>query len=151
MVGLSSIAMGAAPIFGGALLGASTGQLKAPDLRNEINRDLELLDRLPAEQVVRREALRHCIDDRIDDLIATTQRKRQMRTALSGYEGNWRDIYLMLSTVLFTIVWWNVDHRHKNWAVLFIVLLFASALSSYYVFRRIRRTVLSARHHHRHG
>ena len=150
MVGLSSIALSAAPIFGGALLGASTGQLKAPDLRNEIHRDLELLDQLPEEQAARREALRHCIDDRIDDLIATTQRKRQMRTALSGYEGNWRDIYLMLSTVLFTVVWWNVDHRHKNWVALFILLLFGSILSSYYVFRRIRRTVTAARHRHRH-
>ena len=51
MPGLAEIAMGAAPIAGGALLGVVAGNIKAPDVRGVIKQDMELLDGFPAEQV----------------------------------------------------------------------------------------------------
>ena len=44
MPGFADIALGAAPIAGGALLGAVAGSLKGPDFRGMIKADLELLE-----------------------------------------------------------------------------------------------------------
>ncbi|HWX98809.1 MAG TPA: hypothetical protein VNY55_02750, partial [Mycobacterium sp.] len=70
MPGMAAMAMGAAPVVGGALLGAAVGQFRGPDLRAGIKQDLELLERMPEIEAARREALRRSINDRIDDLVA---------------------------------------------------------------------------------
>jgi hypothetical protein len=142
MAGLAGIALGAAPVLGGALLGSASGQLRARDVRDEIKRDLELLERLPEDQVIRRAALRRSIDDRIDDLITAMERRRQLRAAVSDYEGNWRDIFLMLCAVMFTIVWWNVDHHRTSWLPLFVAMILASVVAAGYAFRGLRLSVL---------
>ena len=87
--------LGAAPIFGGALLGVAAGQIKGPDFRGTIKTDLELLDALPPDQEARRTALQRTIDQRIDDLIAANDRSRALRAAAASYQGNWRDIVLV--------------------------------------------------------
>jgi hypothetical protein len=66
MPGLAEIALAGAPIAGGALLGAAAGNIKPPDIRAIITKDLDLLDRIPAEQVERRARLQRSIDQRID-------------------------------------------------------------------------------------
>ena len=61
MAGLGAIALGTAPLLGGTLFAGAAGQLKGPDYRSGINQDLDLLERLPADQVDRRAAiLRWC-------------------------------------------------------------------------------------------
>jgi hypothetical protein len=49
---LAQLALGTAPIVGGARL--AVGQLKAPDYRGLIKQDMDLLDRLPPEATARR-------------------------------------------------------------------------------------------------
>ncbi len=110
MPGMAAIAMGAAPVLGGALFGAAVGQLRGPNLREGIKQDLELLDQMPEVETARREALRRSIDDRIDELITAEDTARQPRAAASSYQGSWRDIVLFLCRVLFSVVWWSVDH-----------------------------------------
>ncbi|MDT7763727.1 MAG: hypothetical protein QOC63_3147 [Mycobacterium sp.] len=144
MAGLSSIALGTAPILGGALLGVAAGQIRAPDVRSAIKQDLELLDRLPEHQVARREALQRTIDDRIDDLVKANERGRRLRAAASSYEGNWRDIVLFLCAVLFTIVWWNVSHARSNWLLVFIAMIAASVIAAMYAARGSRRALRQA-------
>ena len=46
MPSLLSMALGAAPVFGGVLFTAAAGQLKGPDLRGLIKADLDLLERM---------------------------------------------------------------------------------------------------------
>lgn len=142
MPGLAAIALGSAPIFGGALLGAAAGQFVSTDFRAGIKEDMELLDRLPEDEVDRRAALRRSIADRIDDLVAANEKRRQLRAAAIVYQGNWRDLVLFLCTVLFIAVWWNVDHDRKSWLPLFIVLIFASLITAGYAFRGVRRSIL---------
>ena len=77
MPGMAALAMGVAPVLGGALLGAAVGQFKGPDLRDGIKQDLELLEQLPESEAGRREALRRSINDRIDDLIAANDAARR--------------------------------------------------------------------------
>ncbi|HUO36890.1 MAG TPA: hypothetical protein VMU34_03150, partial [Mycobacterium sp.] len=97
MPGITEIALGTAPIFGGALLGVAAGQLRGPDFRGQLKADLDLLDRLPPGETARRAALQDSIDQRIDDLVQANKRSRQLRAAASSYQGNWRDIVLFLA------------------------------------------------------
>jgi hypothetical protein len=143
MPGLAQLALGTAPVVGGALLAVGAGQLKAPDYRGLIKQDMDLLDRLPPEATARRADLQHTIDVRIDDLVAATYRGRELRQAAASYQGNWRDVVLFLCTVLFTVVWWNVSHSRTNWLPIFIVLILLSILTAGYAARGVARAVAS--------
>jgi hypothetical protein len=142
MAGIGAIALGAAPIFGGALLGVAAGQIRGPDFRGQIKADLDLLDRIPEDDTARRAALQASINQRIDDLVAANQKSRELRAAAASYEGNWRDIVLVLCAVLFTVVWWNVPHGRSNWMVMFIVMIVVSVVAAFYAFRGIRRAMI---------
>jgi hypothetical protein len=146
MPGLAAIALGSAPIFGGALLAVAAGQLVGRDFRTGIKEDMELLERLPEDEVDRRAALRRSIADRIDDLVVANEKRRQLRAAAIVYEGNWRDIVLFLCTILFTAVWWEVDHDRKSWLPLFVILILASVVTAGYAFRGVRRSMLKLIH-----
>jgi hypothetical protein len=146
MPGLAAIALGSAPIFGGALLAVASGQFFGRDFRTGIKEDMELLERLPEDEESRRAALRRSIADRIDDLVAANEKRRQLRAAASVYQGNWRDIVLFLCAVLFTVVWWDVDHDRKSWLPLFIVLILASVVTAGYALRGARRSMLKLIH-----
>jgi hypothetical protein len=137
MAGMGDMALGAAPIAGGAVLGALMGTVKGPDFRALIKSDIELLNSLPEESVELRAALQRTIDERVYELIATVDRNRELRKAASGYQGNWRDIFVFLCALMFTIVWWNVPHSRSNWLVTFIVLVILSAIVGLYATRGI--------------
>lgn len=145
MPGFAELALAGAPIAGGALLGVAAGNLKPPDLRGTIKKDMELLEGLPPEQTERRAELQRVIDLRIDDIIAGIDRNRSIREVATSYQGNWRDIVLFLCGILFTIVWWNVPHGRTNWLLMFIVMVIASVLAGIYAARGIVRAVRSLR------
>lgn len=145
MPGIAEIALGAAPIAGGALLGAAAGSLKGPDFRGTIKSDLELLERIPSEKVALRAALEQSIDGRIADLIETTDKSRQLREVAASYRGNWRDIVVFVCAVLFTIVWWNVPHSRSNWLVTFVFLILLSGVVAVYASRGIIRALTGLR------
>ena len=145
MPGIAEIALGAAPIAGGVLAGALAGTIKGPDYRGMIKDDLELLEKIPPEDVELRAALKSSIDMRIADLVASTERTRQLRDAASAYKGNWRDGVLFLCSVLFTVVWWNVPHDRTNWLVTLIFLILLSAVLGLYSVRGIVRELRRSR------
>ena len=139
MPGIAELALGAAPIAGGAMLGAVAGNLKGPDVRGFITKDLDLLDRLPPEQVDRRARLQASIDQRVDDLITAGERSRELREAAMSYRGNWRDIVVFICALLFTFIWWNVSHSRANWLVMFIAMIVLSVAAGIYAGRGILR------------
>ena len=145
MPGMAAMAMGAAPVLGGALLGAAVGQLRGPNLREGIKQDLELLERLPEAEVARRDALRRSINERVDELVAANDKARQLRAAAGSYQGNWRDIVLFACTVLFSIVWWSVDHDRDSWLPVFITTIAASVVAGGYAVRGMRRSARRVR------
>ncbi|MGA9676696.1 MAG: hypothetical protein WBR28_16100 [Mycobacterium sp.] len=151
MPGMAAMAMGAAPVVGGALLGAAVGQIRGPDMREGIKQDLELLAQMPEMEASRREALQRSIDDRIDELIVAADKARQLRATASSYEGSWRDIVLFLCTVLFAIVWWSVDHDRGSWLPVFITTIAASVVAGGYAVRGLRRGVRRAARRARRG
>lgn len=149
MPGIAELALAGAPIAGGALLGIAAGNLKAPDVRGMIAKDMDLLDRIPEEQVERRAELQRVIDLRIDSLIAAVDKNREMRELAASYQGNWRDIVVFICAILFTIIWWNVDHHRANWTLMFIVLIVLSILAGVYAARGVVRGVAAVMHSRR--
>ena len=142
---IADVAFGAAPIAGGVLMGVLAGTIKGPDYRGMIKDDLELLEKIPPEDVELRAALKSSIDVRIADLVVSTERTRQLRDAASSYKGNWRDGVLFLCSVLFTVVWWNVPHDRTNWLVTLIFLILLSAVLGLYSVRGIVRELRRSR------
>ena len=155
MSGLAGLAMGTAPIAGGALLAAAVGQLKGPfktaDFRELIKQDQDLLKGIPPEQNSRRAELQRTIDERIDDLIAATDRNRSLRQEASGYQGNWRDAVLCVCIVLFAVIWWNVSHSRANWLPMFVMLILLAMVTAFYAARGFVVSVRKTMHrHHQH-
>src|SRR3954451_19321070 len=142
MPGFAELALGAAPIAGGALLGVAAGGLKPTEARAVIRKDMELLDRIPDDEPELKARLKESIDQRINDLIVATQRTRELRLAAASYEGNWRDIVVFICAVLFTIIWWNVSHSRSNWLLLFIVMIVLSILAGVYAGRGVVRAII---------
>lgn len=141
MPGIAELALGAAPIAGGAMLGVIAGNLKPPDIRGQLMKDFDLLERIPPEQMERRARLQASIDQRIDDLISAGERSRELREAALSYKGNWRDIVVFLCAVLFTIVWWNVSHDRSNWLIMFVAMIVLSVAAGIYAGRGVLRAV----------
>lgn len=141
MPGIAELALGAAPIAGGALLGVAAGNLKAPDVRGLIAKDMDLLERIPDDQPELKARLKASIDERINDLIKSTERTRELKLAALSYTGNWRDIVVFICAILFTIVWWNVSHARANWLVMFIVMIIVSVVAGIYAGRGIVRAI----------
>jgi hypothetical protein len=141
MPGIAELALGAAPIAGGAMLGAIAGNFKGPDVRALIIKDMDLLERLPPEQAERRARLQASIDQRIDDLITAGERSRELREAALSYRGNWRDIVVFICALLFTFIWWNVSHSRANWLVMFIAMVVLSVAAGIYAGRGLLRAL----------
>ena len=135
MPGIAELALGAAPIAGGAMLGVIAGNLRPPDVRGMIAKDMDLLERLPEEEVELRDRLRASINQRISDLVTAGERSREIRLAATSYQGNWRDIVVFLCAVLFTIVWWNIDHDRTNWLPMFVIMIVVSVVAGIYAGR----------------
>jgi len=133
------------------MLAIAAGQFKGPDYRGLISQDMDLLDRLPPEAGKRRADLQRTIDARIDDLVDAADRGRALRRAAVSYQGNWRDIVLLLCVLLFTIIWWEVDHSRANWLPMFILLILLAVVASVYTLRgllRVAFTLARWRPHH---
>lgn len=143
MAGLGQIALNSAPVFGGLMLAVAAGQFNGPNYRGLIKEDMDLLDRLPADATARRAELQRTIDARIDDLVDATNRSRALRGAALSYQGNWRDIVLFLCALLFTFVWWDVDHQRSNWLPMFILLIVLSVVAAVYALRGMLRAASS--------
>jgi hypothetical protein len=140
MIGLAELATNIAPVAGGLLIGVAAGYLITPDIRGSIKQDLELLDRLPPEQAELRAELQRTVELRIADLIAAVDRYRPLQKAAS-YRSDLRDLGLFALVVLFTVVWWGVDHHRSGWLPLFIVLIVAAVWTASFAFRGVRKSL----------
>jgi hypothetical protein len=145
-MGIGDIALGAAPLAGGALLGIAAGSFKGPDYRGLIKQDFDLLERIPEDRVELRAALQRSIDERIADLIVSNEKTRQLREVAASYKGNWRDIVVFVCAVLFTLIWWNVNHSRSNWLPMFVVMIVVSAIAGFYATRGVAQAIRTVFH-----
>jgi hypothetical protein len=155
MSGLGAFALGAAPLAGGVILGglAGKGTANVGDLRGVIKLELDLLERIPEDQVTRRAALEQVIAQHVNDLVVATEKSRQRQRSISYFTENWRDIVLFLTTVLFTVITWHADHHRPVWLPLFIAATLMSVVTAQSVLRGFLRHIRPAPHgdhDHRH-
>ena len=148
MSGLGAFALGAAPLAGGLLVGgmAGSGGPNAPDLRAFIKSELDLLERIPEDQVTRRAALEQVIAAHIEDLVVAIEKSRQLQRRISYLTENWRDVVLFLTSVLFTVVAWHADHHRPVWLPIIIAAILMSVVTALYVLRGFLRHVRPAPH-----
>ena len=146
MAGIAELALSAAPLAGGALLGAAAGSFKGPDVRALIAKDMDLLERIPDDRPELKARLKVSIDERINDLVEATEKSRALREAAISYGGNWRDIVVFICAILFTIVWWNVNHSRNNWMIMFIAMIVLSVVAAIYAGRGIARAIANFLH-----
>ncbi|MET0865891.1 MAG: hypothetical protein ABWZ98_16290 [Nakamurella sp.] len=141
MSGLGAFALGAAPLAGGLLVGgmAGRGGPNAPDLRALIKSEMDLLERIPEDQVTRRAALEQVIAQHIDALVVAIEKGRQLQRRTSYLTENWRDLVLFLTTVLFAVVAWHADHNRPLWLPIFIAATLLSVVTALYVLRGLLR------------
>jgi hypothetical protein len=144
MSGLEGFALGAAPLAGGALLGGMAG--KGTDLRAVIKSELDLLERIPEDEVTRRSALEQVIAQHVNDLAVAEERGRQRQRRISYFTENWRDLVLFLTTVLFTVITWHADHHRPIWLPLFIAATLMSVVTALTVLRGFLRHIRPAPH-----
>ena len=109
----------------------------ADELRAAIKSELELLQRIPEDQVAGRAALKQMIGEQIDDLIVATEKSREFRRMIRYFteRDNWRDIVLFFTTVLFAVIIWGADHHRPVWLPLFIATIVMSVVTAIYVVR----------------
>lgn len=148
-MGFAELALAGAPLAGGALLGMVARNAKAPDVRGMIKQDMDLLDRLPDEQTERRANLQRVIDLRVDHLIAGVDKGQHLREVAASYEGNWRDIVVFVCALLFTFIWWNVDHSRADWMPVLIAMLVLCVVTAIYATRGARLALRAMFHKHR--
>jgi hypothetical protein len=137
MPGIADLALGAAPLAGGALLGLAAGNFKGPDVRGAITKDMDLLDRISDDQPELKRRMKESIDLRIGDLIAATEKSRALRDAAFSYRGNWRDIVAFVCALLFTFIWWNVKHSRPHWMLTFVVLVILCVVTLLFALRGV--------------
>jgi len=135
MSGLGAFALGAAPLAGGVILGglAGKGTANVGDLRGVIKLELDLLERIPEDQVTRRAALEQVIAGHIDDLVVATEKSQKLQRRTRYFTESWRDVVLFVTAVLFTVVAWYADHHRPLWLPIFIATILASVATALYV------------------
>ena len=120
------------------------GGPSAPDLRAIIKSEMDLLERIPEDQVTRRTALEQVIAQHIDALVMAIEKSRDLQRRTSYFVQNWRDLVLFLTTVLFTVVAWHADHHRPLWLPIFIAAILLSVVAALYVLRGFLRHVRTA-------
>ena len=142
MPGIAEIALGAAPIAGGALLGVAAGNLKGPDVRGQIKQDFDLLERIPPEETERRANVAGAastgastISSRPVTAAARCARRRCPIRATGATSS------FSLNTVLFTFIWWHVSHSRTNWLTIFIFMIVLSIIAGVYALRGVIRAL----------
>src|SRR3954451_12440948 len=117
MVGVGAIVTGVAPLAGGLLLGGMAGKSgpSGADLRAVIISELDLLQRIPEEEVARRAEFKRMIAEHVEALLVAQEKSREFKGKTRYFTEHWRDIVLFVTTLLFLVVIWYFDHHRPIW------------------------------------
>ena len=137
MVGVGALVTGAAPLAGGVLLGGMAGKSgpSVPDVRAVILSDLELLQRIPEAEVARRAALKRMLGEHVEALLVAQEKSREFRRKTRYFTEHWRDIVLLVTTLLFVVIIWHADHHRPVWLPLLIATIVMSPVTAISVVR----------------
>jgi hypothetical protein len=145
MVGVGAIVTGVAPLAGGLLLGGMAGKSgpSGADLRAIILSELDLLQRIPEEEVARRAAFKRVIAEHVEALLVAQEKSREFKRKTKYFTEHWRDIVVFVTTLLFMVVIWHADHQRPLWLPLFIATIVMSVVTAISVVRGFLSSVRS--------
>jgi hypothetical protein len=143
MVGVGALVTGVAPLAGGVLLGGMAGRTgpSVPDLRAFIISELDLLQRIPEDEVAHRAALKRMIGEHVEALLVAQEKSRGFKRRTRYFTEHWRDIVVFVTTVLFVVVIWYADHHRPVWLPLLIATIVMSAVTAISVLRGFLRSI----------
>jgi len=106
MVGVGALVTGVAPLAGGVLLGGMAGKSgpSGADLRAVIISELQVLERIPDDEVARRAAFKRMIGDHVEALLVAQEKSREFKSRTRYFTEHWRDIVVLVTTLLFVVI-----------------------------------------------
>ena len=145
MVGVGALVTGVAPLAGGVLLGGMAGKSgpSVTDLRAVIISELDLLQRIPEDQVARRAAFKRMIGEQVEALLVAQEKSREFKRKTRYFTEHWRDIVVLVTTLLFVVVIWHADHHRPVWLPLLIATIVMSVVTAIPVLRGFLSSVRS--------
>lgn len=141
MAGIADLALGAAPIAGGALLGSLAGMFKGPDFRAIIKSDVELLKSLPEDSVEVRKELKRTIDERTTELIASIDRNRELRMTATSTRATGGPSWCSSARGCSRWCGGTSPHTRSNWMITFVVLVGVSVIIGLYAARGVAHVI----------
>jgi hypothetical protein len=145
MVGVGALATGVAPLAGGLLLGGMAGKSgpSGPDLRAVIISELDILQRIQEDEVVRRAEFKRMIGEHVEALLVAQEKSREFKRRTRYFTEHWRDIVVFVTTLLFLVVIWYGDHHRPIWLPLLIATILMSVVTAISVVRGFLSSVRS--------
>lgn len=143
MPGLVELVLSAAPLAGGVLFGGMAGK-RSPsgaDLRAVIKAELELLERIPEDQLTRRAALERIIGEQVDALVRSIEKSRELRRKISYFTEHWRDLLLVVCTALFAVIAWYADHDRALRLPIFIAAILLLVVTATLTLRNFLQSI----------
>ncbi|WNG92163.1 hypothetical protein [Mycobacterium sp. ITM-2016-00318] len=146
MVGVGAIVTGVAPLAGGLLLGGMAGKSgpSGADLRAVIISELDLLQRIPEDEVARRAAFKRVIAEHVEALLVAQEKSREFKRKTKYFTEHWRDIVVFVTTLLFMVVIWHADHSRPIWLPLVVATIVMSVVTATPVVRGFLASVRSS-------
>jgi hypothetical protein len=146
MVGVGALVTGVAPLAGGVLLGGMAGKSgpSVPDLRAIISSELDLLQRIPEDEVARRAAVKRMIGEHVEALLVAQEKSREFKKRTRYFTEHWRDLVVLVTTLLFVVIIWHADHHRPIWLPLLIATIVMSVVTAIPVVRGFLSSVRSS-------
>jgi integral membrane sensor domain MASE1 len=146
MVGVGALVTGVAPLAGGVLLGGIAGKSgpSVPDLRAIISSELDLLQRIPEDEVARRAAVKRMIGEHVEALLVAQEKSREFKKRTRYFTEHWRDLVVLVTTLLFVVIIWHADHHRPIWLPLLIATIVMSVVTAIPVVRGFLSSVRSS-------
>ena len=146
MVGVGALVTGVAPLAGGVLLGGMAGKSgpSGADLRAVIISELQVLERIPDDEVARRAAFKRMIGEHVEALLVAQEKSREFKSRTRYFTEHWRDIVVLVTTLLFVVIIWHADHHRPLWLPLLIATIVMSVVTAIPVVRGFLSSVRSS-------
>ena len=146
MVGVGAVVTGLAPLAGGILFGGMAGKSgpSVADLRAVIISELDVLQRIPEDEVVRRAEFKRMIGEHVEGLLVAQEKSREFKRKTRYFTEHWRDIVVFVTTLLFLVVIWYADHHRPVWLPLLIATIVMSVVTAISVVRGFLSSVRSS-------
>ena len=106
--------------------------------------ELQVLERIPDDEVARRAAFKRMIGEHVEALLVAQEKSREFRRKTRYFTEHWRDIVVFVTTLWFVVVIWHADHSRPVWLPLLIATIVMSVVTAISVVRGFLSSIRSS-------